>query len=123
MFFLLLISCGFNEIIKISSYYYVVAVDSKDDKDICYKLEDGNYLGLIGGNLSNLFQYKKQLIAVKALSQEDEKSFEYYYIEMYNFSTLYPERGVQGPFTKFELENFLRKYNNTFENFHPLKID
>ncbi|WDF69727.1 hypothetical protein PQ465_04945 [Sphingobacterium oryzagri] len=94
-----------------------------NDKDLCYKSYDGNYLGLLGGGLLNLYQKGDTLIAVKAVKKQKNLNKEYHIIPMYNYHTFDPSKGIKGPLNKTELNTTLSKKGMEISQFVEVDVD
>ncbi|WP_437922391.1 hypothetical protein [Sphingobacterium sp. LRF_L2] len=120
---LLKTGCRFQREIEIFPYYFVIQVDDVNDKDLCYKLYDGNYLGLLDGGLLNLYQRGDTLVAVKAIKKKTRLYKEYYIIPMYNDDTFDPSMGINGPLSKTDLNKELSKKGIEISQFVEVDIE
>lgn len=96
-------SCEFQREIEITPRYFVIQVDIPEDRDICFKLYDGNYIGLLGGRLSNLYQKRDTLIAIKKIKKRETFTNQYYIIPLHNKDIFDPSVGIKGPLNKIDL--------------------
>ena len=99
LFFLLLPlmqSCGFVYKQHLTGNYYLIAVDTKDDMDVCYhrQTDDALYIGITGASVYAV-GYDDDFILVKAyralrdsmgvsLQRYDKNTTEYYIIPVNN---------------------------------------
>lgn len=99
LFFLLLPlmqSCGFVYKQHLTANYYLIAVDTKDDMDVCYhrQTDDALYIGITGASVYAV-GYDDDFILVKAyralrdsmdisLQRYDKNTTEYYIIPVNN---------------------------------------
>ena len=99
LFFLLLPlmqSCGFVYKQHLTGNYYLIAVDTKDDMDVCYhrQTDDALYIGITGASVYAV-GYDDDFILVKAyralrdsmdisLQRYDKNATEYYIIPVNN---------------------------------------
>ena len=99
LFFLLLPlmqSCGFVYKQHLTGNYYLIAVDTKDDMDVCYhrQTDDALYIGITGASVYAV-GYDDEFILVKAyralrdsmdisLQRYDKNTTEYYIIPVNN---------------------------------------
>lgn len=99
LFFLLLPlmqSCGFVYKQHLTGNYYLIAVDTKDDMDVCYhrQTDDALYIGITGASVY-VVGYDDDFILVKAyralrdsmdisLQRYDKNTTEYYIIPVNN---------------------------------------
>lgn len=115
------ISCGFNFKKKIASNYYLIEVDTPDDFDICYKLYNGDYIGLLGGGLKGLRVFNNTMVAEKAMLKKAGKvDIQYYIIPMYPKGTLDPTAGIVGPITQYSLGKRLGKVGLNLSQFSKI---
>lgn len=119
---LTLCKCGFNQTIEITPRYFVIQVDSPDDKDICYKLYNDDYIGLLGGGLSNLYKKGDTLIAIKKTKKGKIIDKKYYIIPLYNEDTLDPSAGIKGPFDQSELKSELNRRGMEINQFIEIDV-
>ncbi|UIR57987.1 hypothetical protein LZQ00_09250 [Sphingobacterium sp. SRCM116780] len=120
---LVLNGCGFNKQVEVVPNYFVIEVDSPDDLDICYKLNNEGYLGLLGGRLIGLYQKKDLLVAIKKPKFVMNDSMpEYYIIPVYKEGELDPSKGILGPLDSIELHKELQNLGTKLNQFKKFNL-
>lgn len=105
IFLLLLTSCGFVEEEKITGNYYAIAIDTDNDRTLSYRLENGNYVGIVAACLQSVGVSDRYIIAVQGpeyFKASDSSMFHYFIVPIKQEYTLFPEEGIAGPLTKKE---------------------
>lgn len=119
---LILYSCyGFHDKHLVGNYY-IVEVDSKDDRDLGYKVDSDGYLGLTGGQVVEVRMFDRHLIA-KCHVYADHDSLEnirYYIIPIYGKHTLDPTAGVIGPLENMQLIRTLEAKQMDLKHFKTI---
>ena len=119
LLFLLMQSCGFVYERHLTGNYYLIAVDTKEDMDVCYhqQKKDAPYTGLTGASVYAV-GYDDEFILVKAypalkdsmgisLHRYNKNTTEYYIIPVNNTQeTWEAQENKFGPFcrTRFEVK-------------------
>ena len=120
LFFLLLPlmqSCGFVYKQHLTGNYYLIAVDTKDDMDVCYhrQTDDALYIGITGASVYAV-GYDDDFILVKAyralrdsigisLQRYDKNATEYYIIPVNNTQEAWEaQENKFGAFSKKDFE-------------------
>ena len=120
LFFLLLPlmqSCGFVYKQHLTGNYYLIAVDTKDDMDVCYhrQTDDALYIGITGASVYAV-GYDDDFILVKAyrafkdsmgisLPRYDKDTTEYYIIPVNNTQKAWEaQENKFGAFSKKDFE-------------------
>lgn len=119
LFFLLLPlmqSCGFVYKQHLTGNYYLIAVDTKDDMDVCYhrQTDDALYIGITGASVYAV-GYDDDFILVKAyralrdsmgisLQRYDKNTTEYYIIPVNNTQEAWEAQ--ENKFGAFSKKNF-----------------
>lgn len=105
--------CGFAYQRHLTGNYYLIAVDTKDDMDVCYRpqKEDAPYAGITGAGVYAA-GYDDEFILVKAhralkdstgisLQRYDRNTTEYYIIPVNNAQEAWEaQENIFGPFDK-----------------------
>ncbi|MES2827308.1 MAG: hypothetical protein V4687_04115 [Bacteroidota bacterium] len=103
---LLLSSCFGSEFQreKILGNYFIITTDNYNkDIYIGYKLESGDFVGVISSKIIEIGKNEEFIIAKQSKSNDNDSEFDYYIIEKMEH-TITPEKGVLGPLTKKEFQ-------------------
>lgn len=96
---------GFVKDEKITGKYHLVAVDILADLTLCYKLEGGDYKGVLEETVFAV-GFNDNYIIAKQHPSNNRAITNYYIVPIYIDNPLFPEKGVVGPLT---LEQFNEK--------------
>lgn len=105
---LLLPSCDFKQT-KITDRYYAVAIDHPKNLQLAYKVESGDYVGVVEPYLNKIGITSDYLIAIQSppyLNVVDSTQYRYFMVPIQKEYTLWPEAGVIGPMDR---DSFLAK--------------
>lgn len=123
----LLLSCFGNEFEreKIIGNYYLTTTD-KYQKDIYidFKLETGDFVGVLRSKIFSVGHNEKYIVAKQHPflypTELDKEITNYYIIPVHYYKTLWPEKGIIGPLTLKEFEQRTKqlKINIKFDKEH-----
>lgn len=96
---LLFPSCDFKQT-KIIDRYYAVAIDHPKNLQLAYKVESGDYVGIVEPYLSRVGITSDYLIVMQSspyIDVVDSTQYRYFIVPIKKTYTLWPEAGVIGP--------------------------
>lgn len=117
LFFLFMQSCGFVYEYHLTGNYYLIAVDTKEDMDVCYHQhkDDAPYVGITEASVYAV-GYDDDFILIKAyralkdsmgvsFQRYDKNTTEYYIIPVNNTQEVWDaQKNKFGPLNKKEFE-------------------
>lgn len=96
---------GFVKDEKITGRYHLVSIDIPEDLTLCYKLESGDYKGVLEETIFAV-GFNDNYIIAKQHPSNNRAITNYYIVPIYKENILSPEKGVIGALT---LEQFNEK--------------
>lgn len=103
---LLILSCGGSEFERerILGNYFIITTDNyKRDIYLGYKLETGDFVGVLPSKIIEIGKNDKFIIAKQSKDLDKRSEFSYYIVKTME-NTFTPENGVLGPYTNEEYQ-------------------
>jgi hypothetical protein len=91
--------------------YYLVAMDYvKEETSLSYKLEDGNYVGVVDKTIFAV-GFNDNYIIAKQHPSNNRAITNYYIVPIYKENTLSPEKGLIGALTLEQFNEKRKEFN------------
>lgn len=110
---LLYISCQNIQTKHITGNYYLVTTDSEDDRNLSYRMENGDYIGGVPPMVSAIWYNDEYIIAKQQPTDGDGESIKkrtfFYIIPLNNKISMSPDENYIGPLSRRDLSLQVKK--------------